>query len=76
MQIIETLWLNAANLIEQVLIKRTVFTAGVPDALRVVVPLVLIGLIVAIGRAVFRTARYVAFTAVCGAAFYFLLRAL
>ena len=76
MQILETLWLNITSLIEEFVIKRTDFTAGGPDALRLVVPLVGIGLIVVIGRGGGRTARYVAFTAVCGAAFYFLLRVL
>ena len=68
--------MNATNLIEQFVIKRTDFSGGVADALRLVLPLVFVGLIVAIGRVVFRTARYLAFTAVCGAAFYFLLRVL
>lgn len=76
MHLIETLWLNALNLVEQDIVRRTYLSANPPSAFRVVAPLVFIGMLATVSRAVFRTARYVAFTAVCGAAFYFLLRTL
>ncbi len=74
MHLLEAIWLNTLNLIEQAIIRRTYLNATPPSILLVVGPLVLLGVLSTVSRAVFRAVRYVVFTAVCGAAFYFLLR--
>ena len=76
MHLVETLWLNALDLVEQGIVRRTYLSATRLSALQGVVPLVVIGVLAAISRAVLRMARYVAFVAVCGSPFYFLLRTL
>ena len=76
MNLIETLWLNAINSVEQNIVRRTYLSSNPPSAFRVIAPLVFIGVLTTVSCAVFRAARYVAFTAVCGAAFYVLLRTL
>ncbi len=76
MYLMENLWFSALNQVERAIVRRTYLSATQPSTLRVVAPLVIIGVLTSVSRAVFRTARYVAFTAVCGASFYFLLRTL
>tara|TARA_B100001964_G_scaffold33283_1_gene35233 strand:- start:793 stop:1098 length:306 start_codon:yes stop_codon:yes gene_type:complete len=76
MGFLEEFWMKALNLVEQGIVRSTYLSAAPPNAMRVVAPLVVIGLLSAVSRTVFRAAHYVAFTAVCGAAFYFLLRTL
>ena len=76
MHFVEMLWMNMLNLVEQAIVKRTYLDAIPPSGMPVLAPLVAIGILLCVSRFVFRTVRYVAFTAVCGAAFYFLLRTL
>ncbi len=76
MQFLEDFWMKALNFVEQGIVRDTYLSATPPSVMRVVVPLVVIGVLSTVSSAVFRAARYVAFTAVCGAAFYFLLRTL
>ncbi len=76
MHFVEMLWINILNLVEQAIVKRTYLDATPPSVMLVIAPLVAIGVLLCVGRFVFRTVKYVAFTAVCGAAFYFLLRTL
>ena len=76
MHFLDTLWMNILNLVEQAIVRRTYFSAEPPSGMMVIAPVVAIGILLCISRFVFRMVRYVAFTAVCGAAFYFLLRTL